>query len=670
MCGIAGYIAGKGALIQNSVIWRMTNSIRHRGPDDEGFLLVCNGETISAGGPDTPAGVWDAKTSYSPSLDVRSFQSGYSSMAFGHRRLSILDLTPAGHQPMSYSNARFWIVFNGEIYNYQEIRSELTGLGYSFHTRSDTETILAAYAMWGEHCLERFAGMWSFAIFDRASKELFLSRDRYGIKPFYYYFSPTGDFYFASEIKQFTVLQQWESAMNPHRVYDQLVYSFTDHTDETLFRGVFQLPGGTYFKAPVDDIIPDVRGRIRSIKWYNVKVKPFGGSFQEAAVQFREHFDKAVREHLHADVPVGTALSGGLDSSAIVCEVNRILRSEGDQTLQKTFSSCTVHQKYDEKKWMDVIINHTKVDASFVYPEPDDIFRLTPELIWIHDEPYQSQSAFLAYHVFRLARENGVKVLLNGQGADEYLGGYGQFTVARYAHMVKRLRINEALLDISYYCKDKGISRSSVYSEVAFHLLPSAIRKWLGYIHVNTGSARKLINHKALGISPSHPLDAIPVKYNTVPNISEHLTFYSTLPKYLRWEDRNSMANSVEARVPFLDHRLVEFSYSLPDDFLEKMGVTKRVMRQAFRGLLPEEIRLRKDKMGFATPEEVWVKHGKTKMFRDKIEEAVETTGGIIRPIAIKYFDNVADGKIQFDYTYWRIILFNEWIRKFGVKSP
>ncbi len=670
MCGIAGYIARQGAFLSNAVIRRMTDVVRHRGPDDEGFLFIRDNVDIVAGGRDTPTEVWSTVGDYSPKVDVNECSPGFSSLVFGHRRLSILDLSPAGHQPMSYDNGRYWITYNGEIYNYQEIRSELATFGYSFHTRSDTETILAAYSKWGENCINRFVGMWSFAIYDKISRELFLSRDRYGIKPFYYYFSPTGDFYFASEIKQFTVLDQWVPAINPQRVYDQLVYAFTDHTDETMFRGVYQLPGGTYVRTSIDGIKPDGAGRLKSIRWYNVQIQPFSGTFDEASVLFREHFSKAVSEHLYADVPVGTALSGGLDSSAIVCEVNRILRSDGAQTLQKTFSSCTIHEKYNEKRWMDVIINHTEVDAKFVFPEPEDIFRLTPELIWIHDEPYQSQSAFLAYHVFRLAREHGVKVLLNGQGADEYLGGYGQFTTARYASMVKRLKIRPAILDIGHYCLDKHISRSEVYGEVAVHLLPSALRKKLAGIHSRSGTIRKLINHKALGISPSHPYDAIPLKYNSIPEISEHLTFYSTLPKYLRWEDRNSMANSVEARVPFLDHRLVEFSYSLPDDYLEKDGITKRVMRQALRGLLPEEIRLRKDKMGFATPEEVWVKQGNTELFRNKIEEAVESTGGIIKPVSLKYFDDVASGRVQFDYTYWRIILFNEWLQKFGVRVP
>ncbi len=264
MCGIAGYFARPGTLLSNAIISKMTDLIRHRGPDDEGFLFLSDNTLVAAGGTDTPQGVWSMVRDYSPEASVTKCSDGSSSLVFGHRRLSILDLSPAGHQPMSYDNGRYWIVYNGEIYNHLEIRAELDNFGYIFHTRTDTETILAAYACWGENSLKRFAGMWSFAIYDKTERELFLSRDRYGIKPFYYYFDPAGNFYFASEIKQFTVLNKWESAMNPQRVYDQLVYSLTDHTDETMFQRVFQLPGGTYVRISIDDIKPNVEGRLRS----------------------------------------------------------------------------------------------------------------------------------------------------------------------------------------------------------------------------------------------------------------------------------------------------------------------------------------------------------------------------------------------------------------------
>ncbi len=669
MCGIAGFVAKEGKVIANTVIKEVTDLIHHRGPDDEGYLFLTDDQNlITAGGKNTPEEVWKTSTAYRPEHDITNVAKGHSSLAFGHKRLSILDLSPAGHQPMSYDNGRFWIDFNGEIYNYREIRHELELKGLQFCTKTDTEVILAAYSVWGEECLNKFVGMWAIALLDRAKKEIFLARDRYGIKPLYYYFSREGDFYFASEIKQFTVLKGWQSIMNPERVYDQLIYSFTDHTDETMFQGVFQLPPGSCYKSSLHAIYPEMTGRISFKKWYQLKRIPFNGSFNEAAHRFRSHFKRAIEEHFHADVPVGTALSGGLDSSFTVCEVNRILVASGKEELQKTFSSCARDVRFSEKKWMDIVVNYCKVEAHFTYPELEDALKNTEKVLWHHDEPYQSQSAFLAYNVFSLARKEGVKVLLNGQGADEYLGGYGQFTIPRYAQMAKQLRFSAILADIK---KAREIRKESGLSLLFYslaHLLPTSIKRGYARIRSSSDSVKSIVNTERLQVDPVHPFDVIPVDYATVPEISEHLTFFSTLPKYLHWEDRNSMAHSVEARVPFLDHRLVEFAYNLPDDFHDKEGINKRVMRAAMHGLTPKAIKNRRDKMGFITPEELWVRKN-PEVFKEKIAEAVRVTDGIIKPEALDYFDNIVRGKLPFDYTYWRLILFGEWVKKFQVRT-
>lgn len=666
MCGISGIINLKGSDIQQ--IKNMSDIISHRGPDGEGFMTVDGDNQVSCwGGQDTPVEVWSSKFSYSPVKRIESLSIGTPKLAFGHRRLSILDLSPAGHQPMSYAKGRFWIIFNGEIYNFHDLKNSLEKLGYKFITRTDTEVVLAAYAEWGEGCLERLVGMWAFAIYDQALKEIFLARDRYGIKPLYYWFSPDKNFYFASEIKQFTVLNGWQSKMNPQRAYDHLVYSISDHTDESMFEGVYQLPSGTYFRSTLDSIVPDVTNRVNAQKWYLLKREPFKGSFDDAAEGFKKLFERSVNEHLNADVPIGTALSGGLDSSSIVCEVNRILRNEGKSEQQKTFSSCSLDERFDEKKWMDIIVGHTRVDARFIYPTLNEVIEQTQGILWHHDEPYQSQSPFLAYNVFKLAHATGVKVLLNGQGADEYLGGYSQFTSARYANMVKKLKIMPLIDDIISVKKIKPVSYMNLIKGIAFSLLPPYITRSLTSVRSSSDHIKKIINNKRFRIQLNHPFESIPVMYRTLPEISRHLTFYSTLPKYLRWEDRNSMAHSVEARVPFLDHRLVEFTYNLPDDFLEKDGINKRIMREALIDLLPDKIKNRKDKMGYITPEELWVKKENPAFFRQKIAEAITITDGIIKPEVLTYFDNVVNGSLPFDYTYWRIILFSEWIKKYQV---
>jgi asparagine synthase (glutamine-hydrolysing) len=666
MCGISG-IVGSG-FFKAEEIMAMNSAIRHRGPDDEGFLLIDAERNLRiAGGTDTPSGTWVSKFEYAPDVRIQELSNSQFRMALGHRRLSILDLSEAGHQPMSYSDGRYWIAFNGEIYNYLDIKNELQKTGRQFITRTDTEVILAAYAEWGEKCLEKFAGMWAFAIYDNTLSEIFLARDRYGIKPLYYWFAPDGRFCFGSEIKQFSRCSGWAAEMNRERVHDYLAYSFTDHTDETMFAGVFQLPAGSSFRSVTDGLVPAGDGRIASNRWYEVRRKQFTGSFTEATDVFRDLFENSVREHLSADVPVGTALSGGLDSSSIVCEVNRILRIDGKSELQKTFSSCASEERYNEKKWMDIVINHTSVDAHLIYPRLQEAIDSTADLIWYQDEPYQSQSAFLGYSVFGLAKRSGVKVLLNGQGADEYLGGYGQFAAARYANMVRQLRILPLLADITKLQRIRQISKATLAKHILYHLFPSGIRKQATNLTSSADQVKRLIDTGRLKATGTHPYEIIPVKMNSIPEISEHLTFYSTLPKYLRWEDRNSMAYSIEARVPFLDHRLVEFAYSLPEDYLEKDGVTKRVMREAMGNLLPEKIKNRKDKMGFTTPEEMWVKKERPEFFREKIAEAISVTGGIINNEALKYFDNVVNGKLAFDFTYWRIILFSEWVKKFQV---
>jgi asparagine synthase (glutamine-hydrolysing) len=570
---------------------------------------------------------------------------------------------------MSYREGRYWITFNGEVYNYKELRSELLSKGYNFHSESDTEVILAAYVEWGNRCLEHFRGMWSFAIYDRETKEIFLSRDRFGIKPLYYWFSPSGFLAFGSEIKQFTTLPGWQAKINPQRAYDYLVYSVTDHTDETMFAGVFQIPGGHYFKSKIDDVKPQSDGRIPLTRWYDLEYKKYDGTFAAAASNFNRLFKVAVDLHLRSDVPVGSALSGGLDSSAIVCEVNNILKGQGAEGLQQTFSSCATDERYTEKQWVDIVVEQTKVDAHYVYPKQEDVFSSMSYLTWLHDEPYQSQSAFLGYNVFKLAAQKGVKVLLNGQGADEYLGGYGQFTNARYKNFFTSLNWWGLQKDIKLSRSYKTVSYTSVLKNLFYGFAPSGLRKRLadklGYYQ----QIKTLVNNEALKAASHHPFDSIPVTLDSVPEVSKHFTFYSTLPKYLKWEDRNSMGSSVEARVPFLDHKLVEFAFSLPDDFLESGGETKRILREGLKDILPAKIKDRKDKKGFITPEERWVKEDNPSLFREKIKDSIANSGGIISPRALNYFDDMVEGKIPFDYTYWRVIQFGEWIKVFNVQN-
>jgi asparagine synthase (glutamine-hydrolysing) len=325
MCGISGIINTGSGTIGAKAIKAMTDIIKHRGPDDTGYLLVDEKRLIiTAGDNDTPAEAYTTVTPYQPKCNISGIPENNFTVALGHRRLSIMDLSPFGHCPLSYKNGRYWITYNGEIYNFKTLRDELVTLGHHFISHADTEVILAAYAEWGTACLQRLQGMWAFAIYDTESEEIFISRDRFGIKPLYYWVNQNNSFSFASEIKQFTVLPGWKATLNNKRAYDYLMYNMTDHTDETMFAGVYHILAGHYFKSSIKNFAAAADGRVKAVRWYDPAYTGSNISFTDAAETFESFFRASVKKHMVADVPVGAALSGGLDSSAVVCELFRI----------------------------------------------------------------------------------------------------------------------------------------------------------------------------------------------------------------------------------------------------------------------------------------------------------------------------------------------------------
>ena len=271
MCGISGLLSPSGIAVRNLVA--MNTLIRHRGPDDEGYVLFSKDTPTCLAGNDTVQEVIRAPIPWSPTQLISADISEDAILAFGHRRLSIVDLSPFGHQPMSYADARYWITYNGEVYNYLELRTELEAAGCDFISHSDTEVILAAYALWGEACVARFNGMWAFAIYDTINRSLFLARDRFGVKPFYYWIAPDNSLCFGSEIKQFTAYPGWKARVNGQRAYDFLVWGLTDHTDETLFEGVYQLRAGYSVTLDVTAWPSQlVQGRLPAVQWYKLKL--------------------------------------------------------------------------------------------------------------------------------------------------------------------------------------------------------------------------------------------------------------------------------------------------------------------------------------------------------------------------------------------------------------
>ncbi|MDV2482607.1 asparagine synthase (glutamine-hydrolyzing) [Methanoculleus sp. Wushi-C6] len=675
MCGIAALVMLGGLPEQLRHITVMTDILRHRGPDDEGSVFFGqNPREISIfGGEDTPLAVYGSDLAYAPQHPTPGGLPERAVLALGHRRLSIIDPTPAGHQPMCSPDRRYWIVYNGEIYNYRELRLELEAYGHRFASSTDTEVLLAAYAHWGRDCLHRLNGMWAFVIYDTQEQKVFVARDRFGVKPLYYWFSPEGFLAMASEIKAFTVLPGWNPHVNGPRVYDYLVSNLLDHTSETLFAGVYQLRGGEaaeFRVGEIDTALPVYR-------WYRLDPHQFSGTFDEAVTEFGRLLRDSVRLRLRSDVPGGSCLSGGLDSSSIVCLANDLLREEQKEGFQKTFSACSDVKEYDEREYADEVISARGIEAHYTYPSFEELLEELDELVWYQDEPFKTTSIYAQWLVFELAANHGVKVLLDGQGADEQLCGYQWFFGCRYADHFHSMKWKMLWRDIRAVKSRHGLSEFQSLSMMGYYLLPSSVREIMkpyatsgqaGSSWLNTGLL-SAYNAAASGAERSFAARSGP-SLTTTQSIALDQMLWVSLPSLLHWEDRNSMAHSVESRVPFLDYRLVEYVMSLPEEYRIHEGVTKRILREAMSGILPERVRMRMDKMGFYTAEEHWLRYEDPEIFRRLLVEAVQDSKGILTKEVLGKLERMFTGDDPVSAMVWRWILFGRWMRIFNVQTP
>ncbi len=620
MCGIAAIFSGNQE--EEAQIVTMIDRIVHRGPNDSGIERLCNGRA------------W-----------------------LGHRRLSILDVSSAGKQPMSYGDGKLWMTYNGEIYNYLEIREELIKKGYSFSTNTDSEVLLASYDCWGRKCVEHLNGMFAFVIVDLRRSIYFAARDRFGVKPLYYWISPDKErIALASEIKEFMSLKGWHAAVNGQRAYDFLRYGLTDDTEETLFEGVFQVSGGYAMTGSLDNPVQ----KRETYQWYKFTVEKSHLSWKEASEQFRELFESSCRLRLRSDVGVGSCLSGGLDSSSIVCMVNDILRGEGREDSQRTVSAIAPKTIVDESAYIQEVLSQRGLNGYFTAPSPEDLFLIEKEITWHQDEPFSSTSIFAQWCVFQEASRRKLTVMLDGQGADELLAGYHRFFAPLFVAYFRKGRLQK-LISEAKSCKE---FHGYPYSFVARGILKTFFPENL----VDFG--RRMYRQEAVrdtwfSADALHAKEIPPVYYRrenrakTVEDLSLQLLQHTNLPMLLRYEDRNSMAHSIESRLPFLDYRLAEFILSLPDEYKIRDGWTKAVMREAMTGILPEKIRTRMDKIGFETPEEVWLKKNRDS-FRKRIAFAVEATNGIITESAVRHLDEVIH-KNKRDFSVWRMVNFGIW---------
>lgn len=557
MCGIAGILSSKGIHFLTAKLPLMTNSIAHRGPDGFGY--------------------WYSESEH---------------LALGHRRLSIIDLSENGSQPMHYLN-RYTITFNGEIYNYIELRESLILKGYKFKSNSDTEVILAAYDFYGADCLHYFDGMFAFALYDKQSNKLFCARDRFGEKPFYYSFY-NGDLYFASEMKALWAVGI-SKTKNETLLFNYLCHDLVENPlnqEETFFSEIHKLKPSHYF-------IVDEQKNIIQKKYWELDITTKNDfNPQKASQIFKELFYNSVKKRLRSDVPVGSSLSGGLDSSSVVAAISQYT------TNNYTFSARFPGFSKDEGVFINEVVSKFKTKHHNIEINEKGILEDLDKLIEHQEEPFQTGSIYAQWCVYREARKNGIIVMLDGQGADEFLCGYDKDFKFYLKEIYKNKNLSQRFKENIQLNHNYNLALS--YKDLSSLIFPNTYK-------VTTQIKKKLLPTLNPGINAdffgAHKSEKNPFReFNSLKEMLKYELTNQGLEKLLKFADRNSMAHSVEVRLPFLNHELIEFVLGLNAELILKNGWSKAILRDAMENELPNNITRRKDKIGFEAPHNQWTK--------------------------------------------------------------
>lgn len=559
MCGIAAVVETTGGSPDAGMLKRMMDSLVHRGPDDEGMHLD-------------------------------------GAVGLGFRRLAIIDVSLDSHQPMVSDDQALVIVFNGEIYNYIELRQELGGYGHVFRTHGDTEVLLHAYQQWGKDCLSRLNGMWAFLVYDRRRRIVFGARDRFGVKPLYY-FKASQRILFASEIKGILASRMYGSGANIRwSTASQFLLSWElDSSPYTFYEGVEQVPAGSMFELQMG-------GELKFQRYWSlsdVETPPANDPYRTYA----ELFEDAVKLRMRSDVPVGVCLSGGLDSSSIICEMARLSSS-------KVEAFSYMAEEFDESLYIKDTVAQTGSVLNLVDLSRLNLWSALTDVLKFHDEPVHSINVVIGFELMRLASLKGVKVVLNGQGADETAAGYSSYFNEYWASLIRQARLMAAWREMSAYAAAHRVPKTRLYKEAGLRAIATMVASWSLY-----RLAKDRIAPKRAAVSEWFDAAFLtayqPVRERLAPqSLSEVLRYaveHSPLPLYLRVEDRNSMGNSVESRLPFMDYRLVSFLFSMPDEYKLRGEWNKYIQRRALIGKIPESVRMRVDKMGFPVPLKKWM---------------------------------------------------------------
>jgi len=605
MCGISGIIYKNGKKVKKNEIQKINDLIAHRGPDDEGFYFENN-------------------------------------FAFGHRRLSILDLSSDGHQPMHFFG-KYTITYNGEIYNYLEIKKELSSYGYTFNSCTDTEVILASYDKWGEECVNKFNGMWAFAIYDRRKNIIFCSRDRFGIKPFYY-LDKDDKFIFGSEIKQLLVFQE-ENICNKEVLIDFIVTGIQEHTNSTFFKNVYKLEQS-------HNLIYNLKDNTYKIyKFYSIDFKENNLSLEESIEDYKKELERAIDYRLRSDVKVGTCLSGGLDSSSVAAIASKKYRKNSDNKFIAIHAKST-EKSTDESYFAKMVAEKCDLDLNIVEPTSDDFKNNIEEIIYTQEEPFGSPSIFMQYFVMKKANELGCTVMLDGQGGDETLLGYEKYYPSAYVDVFKKLGFFRALKNVRSSNKNNAKMTLTWILKYTIGSLFAELRK--KEYRRRTSFLKPFENQFTF-------FDDLSNSYWDMNKLQEYEIKYTNLPVLLRYEDKNSMRHSIETRLPFIDYRTLENALNINIEYKIRDGWTKYILREVIDKYLQKEIVWRKNKLGFNAPENIWLK----KIEREIAKEIDNSR--ILETIAYK--NKLLNQLVRMDSRLkWRIYNVAIWERIYGVK--
>lgn len=662
MCGIAGVIFETLEPAAARWLTAMTQAMYHRGPDSGGAVVFGLGGKPSnqrkLGKPGEPV-EWE----YLP-----------AQVGLGVRRLAVIDPSDAGAQPMSSEDSRTWIAFNGAIYNFRSIRDELRSAGMSFRGNSDTEVLLAAYRHWGTECFARLEGMWAVAILDLGAQRLVLSRDPLGIKPLYLT-RLSGGIAFASEIGALLTIPGVSREADEQLLCDFLSRGLVDHTDRTVFAGIWAMPPGCYLTAPLrTGSLP----RPWEMKGYweppPMAARPQGGSL-------RQLLERSVAAHLVGDVPVGSCLSGGLDSSTIVTLIHEFAnapdsisdRPELSRWSQHTFTACLTGHALDECRHADAVVRACgDLKWHRVEPTAAGLLEQMDALIRHQEQPFGSPSIYMQWEVMRAAHEAGVTVLLDGQGGDELFCGYEGFVPPFLAHLLMHGRIGRAAQEARAAVRHHYFSRMSLMAHSAAHMLPAdfrdVVRRRLNRLRqpwlVGELFDAEPSDDIRTGLNVAFAGGRIPLgRFNTY---TWNLLTSESLPALLRYEDRNSMAFSIEARVPFLDRALVDLALSMPADEKIVGGRLKAPLREAAQGLVPDEIINRRDKIGFAAPTAEWMRGDLAPWWREAVTSKAFRERGCFNNKGVeRLVSRFERGENAVAILIWRMAVVEHWARQF-----